>query len=170
MEQPPLAVEGAPAPALQHTPFVIAPDVVLDLVLGRHGCDEAEALFEAIARDLEEPTDLRPAWIAPSTVSIVHHLAGGSRDRRNEAGPIVRDLLALVRVAPLRNADYLEAALMPLDFDSAIQFATCRRVGARLLVTREDFGKKRTPIARRTAAEALPLFRGAKHHRASEGT
>ncbi len=101
-------------------------------------------------------------WIAPSTVSIVHHLAGGSRDRYNEAGPVVRDLLALVRVAPLQNADYIEAALMHMDFDSAIQFVTCRRVGARFLVTREDFGMKRTPIPRRTAAEALPLFRRAK--------
>jgi hypothetical protein len=32
-------------------------------------------------------------------------------------------------------------------------------VGAKYLVTRDDYGLKRTPVPRRTAGEMLPLFR-----------
>jgi hypothetical protein len=141
-------------------PLVIAPDVVLDLVLGRGGgAREAEALFEAIAADVEDAIELRPAWMAPTTPSLVHHVCSGSRDRAHAAREVVTDLMRLVRVAPLGNADYAEAATLGLDLDSALQFVTCRRVDAKYLVTREDFGMKRAPVARRTPAEVLPLFR-----------
>lgn len=142
------------------TPLVIAPDVVLDLVLGRSGgARAAEALFEAIAMDVENTIELRPAYVAPTTPSLVHHVCSGGRDRANAAYAVVADLMRLVRVAPLSNAEYMEAATWSIDFDSALQFVTCRRVGATYLVTREDFGMKRAPVARRTPAEVLPLFR-----------
>lgn len=151
---------GRPRDVPRVMPLVIAPDVVLDLVLGRGGgAREAEALFEAIALDVENAIDLRPAWVAPTTPSLVHHVCSGGRDRANAARAVVTDLMRLVRVAPLSNADYVEAATLGLDFDSALQFVTCRRVGAKYLVTREDFGMKRAPVPRRTPAEVLPLFR-----------
>lgn len=152
--------EDRNTPRLRSTPLVIAPDVILDLVLGRgRGAWEAEALFEAIAADVEAGATGREAWISPSTIPIVHHMAGGSRDRANAASTVVSDLLRLVRVAPLGNVDYHEALMLRIEYEAALQFVTFRRVGASFLVTRESFGMKRTPVPRRSPAEVLPLFR-----------
>jgi hypothetical protein len=69
--------------------------------------------------------------------------------------------MKMVVVAPTSYADYSEALGMASDFElsEAVQFVACRSVGARYLVTNEDFGVKRAPVHRRTAAEMLPFFR-----------
>ena len=152
--------EARPPSRVRPTPLVIAPDVILDLVLGRgRGAREAEALFEAIAADVEAAVTDREAWISPSTIPIVHHVAGGSRDRANAAFTVVSNLLRLVRVAPLGNLDYHEALMLRIEYEAALQLVTYRRVGAAFLVTRDRFGMKRAPVPRRSPAEILPLFR-----------
>jgi hypothetical protein len=53
----------------------------------------------------------------------------------------------------------MEAAVFSqLDYRDALQFTTCRVIGARFLVTRRDYGVKKSSVARRTAAEVWPLF------------
>jgi hypothetical protein len=44
---------------------------------------------------------------------------------------------------------------------------TCRRVGAKYLVTGKDYGVKRAPVHRRTAAEILPIVRRGLRQRAA---
>ena len=76
------------------------------------------------------------------------------------AHQIVSDLLRLLVVVPLENQDYKEVlSLYQYDYEIALLFVTCRKVGARFLVTRDDFGRKRTPVHRRTAAEVLAVFK-----------
>ena len=145
------------APKLIRSPIVIAPDIILDLIHGRgpRAASEARMLFDAIAADVEAGDDRRQAFIAPVTVHIVHHHSGFRM-----AGSVVSDLLALLVVVPLDNHDYHEATKFHnFKFDDALQFVACRRVDAKYLVTRNDFGVKRAPVRRRTAAEALPLFK-----------
>jgi len=94
----------------------------------------------------------RPAWIAPITIPTVHYLA-----KRNGGFPaaatVTADLLRLLRVASLDNHDYYDAlAFKDVEYEDALQFVTCRRVAASFLVTRSDFGVKRAPAQRRTAA------------------
>jgi hypothetical protein len=142
------------------TPIVIAPDIILDLVMGRGGAGHAaELLFDAVAAGLETAADRWPAYVAPTTITTVHYLAKRGAGPTN-AGRITSDLLRLVRVAPLANEDYAEALhIGGYAYEDAIQFVTCRRVGAKYLVTGNDFGGvKRAPVRRRTAAEMLALF------------
>ena len=148
------------APRLAPTPFVIAPDIIYDLIFDRSDwAQDAQNLFDEIAADNEAGVDKRAAWIAPITIPTVHYLA-----KRNGGYPtaaiVTSDLLRLLRVASLDNYDYYDAlALRDFEYENALQFVTCRRVGAEFLVTRNDFGAKRWPVKRRSAAEVLPFFR-----------
>ena len=143
------------------TPMVIGPDIILDLVFarGREAVD-AVMLFDAIAADAAAGVTSRRAYVAPATLhevhSIVLHEAGVGKARS-----VVWGLLDLVHVAPAGNSEYKEAAMLSSDYElaEALQLVACRSVGARYLVTNEDFGAKRTPVPRRSAAEMLPLFR-----------
>ena len=144
----------------RRTAFVIAPDIILDLIKGNRGAGEAALLFDAIAADIVAGNDTRPAYIASITVPTISWLAKTSVGPVNSGG-ILMDLLRLVKVASLNNADYQEAlGFTSVEYDEALQFVTCRVVGAKYLVTRNDYGLKRTPVQRRTAGEMLPFFRG----------
>ena len=143
------------------TAFVIAPDVILDVVFkrGRPAVD-AVKLFDAIALDAESNVRSRPGYVAPTTLTEVYaevlEAAG-----MGSAQTVLHSLLRLLIVAPTRNAE-LSGALQwasTVELSEGILFATCQSVGARYLVTNDDFGLKRCPVERRTAAEMLPLFR-----------
>ena len=87
-------------------------------------------------------------------------LSGEAERGLSTAAIVTADLLRLLRVASLDNHDYYDAlGLRNFEYEDALQFVTCRRVGAEFLVTRNDFGAKRWPVKRRTAAEVLPFFR-----------
>jgi hypothetical protein len=139
---------------------VIAPDIILDLIYDRSDwADHAMRLFDAIAADVEVHREDRPAYIAPMTVPMIYLLA-----QRSAGVPVARqvtsDLMRLLHVAPLGNYDYYDAlSFSGFEYEDALQFVTCRCVGSKFLVTRSSFGRKRTPVQRRTAAEILPLFR-----------
>lgn len=141
--------------------MVIGPDVILDLVFARgREALNAVMLFDAIAADTAAGVTSRRAYVAPATVtevySIVLHEAGVGKARS-----VVWGLLDLLQVAPAGNSEYKEAAMLSSDYEfaEALQFVACSSVGARYLVTNEDFGAKRLPVLRRSAAEMLPLFR-----------
>jgi hypothetical protein len=149
------------APRLTRTPMVIAPDIILDLVEGRRGSAEAMQLFDAIAADDAAGIVDREAWVAPTTIPMLYYLSRSGPHADAVAKDVTRSLLQLFRVAPLDNHDYHDALFISdYEFDDAIQFVTCRRVGAKFLVTKNHYGHvKRAPVHRRTAAEMLPFFR-----------
>ncbi len=150
--------------------MVIGPDIVLDLVFAR-GRDARSAvmLFDAIAADTAAGVTSRRAYVAPTTVTevyaIVLHEAGVGKARQ-----VTWRLLDLVQVAPAGKSEYQEAVSLSSDWElaEALQFVACRSVGAQYLVTNEDFGVKRAPVLRRSAAEMLPLFR--RHATAEDRT
>ncbi|MEX2177128.1 MAG: hypothetical protein WD801_00365 [Gemmatimonadaceae bacterium] len=150
------------------TPIVVGADVIMDLVgIGGRRGNGAEELFEAIAADVESGTMRVPAWISPLTVPLLYHLSD-SRPRSAVSFGVVQDLLRLVRVAPLDNMDYLSALYFSdVDFEDAIQFVACRRVGARYFVTSKHFDVKRAPAERRTPMAVAPLFRAASREAAA---
>ena len=142
------------------TPVVIAPDVILDLIYNRSDWGkEAARLFDAIAADVDVGREDRRAYIAPLTASMIYLLA-----RRSAGIPAARqitaDLMQLVHVAPIGNQDYYDAtAFTDFDYEEALQFVVCRRVGATYLVTRNRPDRRRTPVERRTPREIMPMFR-----------
>jgi predicted nucleic acid-binding protein len=123
-------------------------------------------LFEAIAADIEAgKREQRPAYVAPITVPMMYYLASSGPAGAVHASGVIADLLRLLEVVPLNNQGYHDALFVSklestFEYEDAIQFATCRRVNAKYLVTRNNFGHvKRAPVDRRTAAEMLPFFR-----------
>jgi hypothetical protein len=140
-------------------PIVIAPDVIHDLIAARgERGQEAAMLFDAIAADVEAGTNRLPAYIAPVTVPLIHYVGWQGADWSETLG-ITTDLLRLLLVVPLVNEDYVEASLRFRQFayEDALQFVTYRRVGARYLVTNDDFGGQRAPVRRRTAGEVAAV-------------
>ena len=143
------------------TTMVVAPDIILDLVFAREeNAFEAARFFDAIAQDVTAGVTTRKAYVAQTTLPDVHAAvlqAGGLGTARD----VVRRLLKLVTVAPATNDDYREALgwSSDVDFSDAMQFATCQAVKAQFLVTNEEYGMKRAPVQRRSAAEMLPLFK-----------
>jgi hypothetical protein len=141
-------------------PIVIAPDIILDLVRhnGRHSQD-AQRLFNAIVENIDLKNDDCPAMVASVTIPIIYHACGGSYDP-HIAKSVTSDVLRILEVVELRNHDYHEALfLRDFALEDALQFVTCRVVGAKYLVTRKDYGVKRAPVHRRTAAEVLPFVK-----------
>ena len=147
------------------TPIVIGADVIMDLVgIGERRALGAEALFDGIAADVESGDPEVPAWISPITVPLIYYLAGGAGGPGAAEG-IVTNLLRLVRVAPLTNADYVQATdFRDYEFEDAIQFVTCQRVGARYFVTAKVFSARRLPVERRTPHAVSTLFRNKPVH------
>src|SRR5687767_12082828 len=82
------------APAVM--PFVIAPDVIVDLIMahGQAG-GEAAQLFDAIAADREAGRTHRPAYVAGITIPTIAYLAGTSAGPTHARSLLV-DLLRLV--------------------------------------------------------------------------
>jgi hypothetical protein len=158
------AAGASAAPRLEQTPMVIAPYIILDLTLRRGSrAVEAMRLFDAIAADNAAGVEDRVAWVAPTTIPMMHYFSRVGPHSDADARDVTASLLQLFRVAPLVNKDFDDALsyyFKEFEYDDAIQFVTCQRVGAKFLVTRNNFGHvKRAPVHRRTAGEMLPFFR-----------
>lgn len=143
------------------TAMVVAPDIILDLVFAREEkAFDAARFFDAIAQDVLAGVTTRKAYVAQTTLPDVYAAVLQEAGMGTAQGVIHR-LLKLVTVAPATNDDYREALGWSSDVDlsEAMQFATVQSVKARYLVTNEEYGMKRAPVHRRSAAEMLPLFR-----------
>jgi hypothetical protein len=144
--------------------FVIAADVIFDLMRQgmeygwRAGHTAAMQLFDAIAADIEKKTPDSKAYISPVTVPLVYHAMGTLNPGVNKHALL--DLFRLVNVVQLGNIDYAEGlGFSGFDYVDAMEFVTCRVIGARFLVTRRMYGKKKLPVQSREAGEVLPLLR-----------
>lgn len=143
------------------TRMVIAPDIILDLVFARkEKAFEAARFFDAIAQDVSAGVTARKAYIAQTTLPEVYRIVVDAAGL-GTARMMAYRLLKLVTIAPATNEVYFEALGWSLDVDleEATQFATCQAVQAQYLVTNEEYGMKRAPVHRRSAAEMLPLFK-----------
>jgi predicted nucleic acid-binding protein len=128
-------------------------NVVLDLVLNRAPwAHEAAALLSAIEEGRAE------GFVAGHTVTTIHYLVTRHRDAR-AAATAVTDLLRIVHVVPVGDADFQQALVLGLrDFEDAVQTAAALKVGADCLVTRNAADFAGVPISVRSAGEVLPLL------------
>ena len=128
-------------------------DIVLDVALRRKPwVGEAALLLSAIEEGRAD------GYVAAHTITSYHSIVA-KQTGREAAVRATADLLRLVRVVPLGDADLQQALLLDLgDYEDAVQAVAALKVGADYLVTRngEDFRGVAIPV--RTAGELLPLL------------
>jgi predicted nucleic acid-binding protein len=128
-------------------------NIVLDVVLARApwAGEAAQLLSGAEQGHLE-------GHIAGHTVTTVFYIVAKEKGRQT-AKTAVSDLLRILHVVPLGDADFQQALVLGLgDYEDAVQAAAALKIGADYLVTRNarDFRGIPTPI--RTAGEILALL------------
>jgi predicted nucleic acid-binding protein len=143
-------VTASPAPKLR---LLVDTNVLLDLVLEREPwVEEATALLDAVAKGRAE------GYVAGHAVTTVYYVVERARDR-TLATTAVSDLLQLLAVVPLGNADFQRALGLGLrDLEDGSQAAACLQIGADCLVTRNPKDYKGAPVTLRSAGEVLGLL------------
>ena len=125
-------------------------DVLIDIALDRHPfAVPATSLLDRIEQSR------KPAFIAWHSVSnffyVVSPAHGGIRTR-----DFIVELTRIVDVATTGTEAIRYAAGLPMaDFEDAMQVASARSCGARLIVTRNVKDYKRSPIPALSPQEAL---------------
>jgi predicted nucleic acid-binding protein len=140
------------APALR-LKLLIDTNVLLDVVLERKPwVDDATALLDAIAKGRAQ------GYVSAHAVTTVYYVVERERNRAL-AATAVSDLVQLLTVVPLSNADFQRALGLGLrDFEDGTQAAACLQVGADCLVTRNPKDYKGAPVTLRSAGEVLALL------------
>ena len=133
--------------------LLIDTNVLLDVVLERKPwVEDATALLDAVAKGRAQ------GYVAAHAVTTVYYVVERARNRAL-AATAVSDLLQLLTVVPLGNADFQRALGLGLrDFEDGTQAAACLQAGADCLVTRNAKDYKGAPVALRTPGEALALL------------
>ena len=128
-------------------------NVVLDVVLTRAPwVQDAASLLSASEEGRIE------GYIAGHTVTTLHYLVAKEKGRQ-AAATAVTDLLRIVRVVPLGDADFQQALVLGLvDFEDAVQAAAAMKIGADFLITRNVDDFRGIPIPVRTAGEILAMI------------
>lgn len=143
-----MTVRRAPRPKL-----LIDTSVLLDVVLERTPwVEDATALLDAVAKHRAE------GCVAGHVITTVYYVVEHERNRAL-AATAISDLLQLLTVVPLGNADVQRALGLGLrDFEDSTQAAACLQVGADYLVTRNEKDYKGAPVALRSAGEIVALL------------
>ena len=115
--------------------------MLLDVVLARAPWHVASARVLAAVEDgrLE-------GHVAGHTLPTIHYVVMKSRGR-DVAAAAVADLLQLVDVVPVENADFQRALVLPIDdFEDAVQAAAGLKAGVEHVVTRNERDFERGPV------------------------
>jgi predicted nucleic acid-binding protein len=129
-------------------------NVVLDVLL-----DRAEWVAESAALlDLAERGKVN-GYVAGHTVTTVHYIVARTAGRR-KAVTAVTDLLRILHVVPIAEADFAQAlALGFADFEDAVQAAAALKIGADYVATRNVSDFKASPVKARSPGELLALMK-----------
>jgi predicted nucleic acid-binding protein len=93
-------------------------------------------------------------YVSGHAITTLHYIV--ERERGRAVATAVSDLLQVLEVVPLESADFQRALSLGLkDYEDAVHVAACLKVGATLLVTRNERDFKGAPVTPRSAAEAL---------------
>jgi predicted nucleic acid-binding protein len=143
-----MTVRRAPRPKL-----LIDANVLLDVVLERKPwVADATALLDAVAKHRAE------GCVAGHVITTVYYVVEHERNRA-VAATAISDLLQLLTVVPLGNADFQRALGLGLrDFEDSTQAAACLQIGADYLVTRNEKDYKGAPVILRSAGEIVALL------------
>lgn len=119
-------------------------NVLLDVLLKRDPWAEAAAKLLSSIESKQAN-----GFIAGHTLTTIYYVVAHARDR-NVATKAVADLLRIVQVVPITNADFQKALSMKLgDFEDAVQAAAALSITSDYLVTRneKDFESSGVPTA-----------------------
>lgn len=141
------------AEAIRPWSVLLDTNVVLDMILGREPwAAEAARLLDAIAAGQVG------GHVASHTVTTVFYLVHRARGAAR-ARSAVADLLSIVDVVALEQADFLRALAFELpDYEDAVQVAAGLRAGARFVVTRNPKDFMGAELPTRSAGEILALL------------
>lgn len=128
-------------------------NIVLDVILDREPwVAEAASLLSAVEQRQVQ------GYVAGHTVTTIHYIVAKEQGART-AATAVTDLLRVVSVVPMDDADFQQALVLGLgDFEDAVQAAAALRIGADCLVTRNAADFAGIPVAVRSAGEVLALL------------
>lgn len=128
-------------------------NIVLDVALARPPwVGEAALLLSAVETGRAE------GYVSAHAITTIHYIVAQEKGRQT-ATTAVADLLRIVQVVPLGDADFQQALSFGLaDFEDAVQVAAALKVGADYLVTRNERDFRGTPVSTRSAGEVLPLI------------
>jgi predicted nucleic acid-binding protein len=128
-------------------------NIVLDVILARAPwAGEAAALLSVVEEGRAE------GYVAGHTLPTIHYIVAKQTDRQSAAAAVT-DLLRLVQVVPLQNADFHQALILGLaDFEDAVQAAAALKIGADYLITRNAKDFRGISVPTRSAGELLPLI------------
>jgi predicted nucleic acid-binding protein len=108
-------------------------NVLLDVLLNRAPWAEAAAEL-LVALEEGKATGV----VAGHTLTTVHYIVSRARDRETAAAAVT-DLLRILEVVPVEKVDFHQALVLPMDdFEDAVQAAAALKVGADLIVTRDE--------------------------------
>lgn len=125
-------------------------NVILDVVLGREPwVQQAARLLSAVEEGRAQ------GYVAAHTITTIHYIVAREKGRQ-VAARAVTDLLRVVRVVPIADADFQQALVLGLkDFEDAVQVAAALQIGADCLVTRNGKDFAAAPVEIRTPGEVL---------------
>jgi predicted nucleic acid-binding protein len=128
-------------------------NIILDVVLARAPwVGEAAPLLSAVEEGRAE------GYVAGHTITTIHYIVAKERGRQT-AATAVTDLLRIVHVVPLGDADFQQALVLGLsDFEDAVQVAAALKIGADFLVTRNEQDFRGVAVPVRTAGEVLAVI------------
>lgn len=128
-------------------------NVVLDALLGRAPwAAEAALLLSRVEAGHAE------AYVAGHTITTIHYLLAKQLGVK-KAATALSDLLRIVSVVPLADADFQQALVPGIDdFEDAVQAAAALQVGASFIVTRNQKDFEGVTVAVRSAGEVVALL------------
>lgn len=128
-------------------------NVILDVLLGREPwVNQAARLLSAVEEGRAQ------GYVAAHTITTIHYIVTREKGR-HVAARAVTDLLRVVSVVPIADADFQQALVLGLkDFEDAVQVAAALQIGADCLVTRNRKDFTAAPVEIRTPGEVLAMF------------
>ncbi len=128
-------------------------NVVLDVILKREPWSrDSSALLDAAER--RKVT----GYVAAHTITTVYYIVAKVSGARR-AATAVADLLRIVKIAPIAEADFTQALVLGIaDFEDSVQAAAAAKVGADYIATRNGKDFRNSPVKPRSPAELLAML------------
>lgn len=128
-------------------------NVILDMVLGRKPWSaEAAELLTAVQEGRAE------GCVAAHTITTAHYIIAKAQGKQ-AANRAISDLLRIVEVVPVDQADFHQALVLGLsDFEDAVQAACALKAGADFIVTRDEAGFTDLAIPAQSAGMVVSLL------------
>ena len=131
-------------------------NVILDAMIRREDWEVAEALFMAVSEDKAEGV------ITANTVTDIYYITR-KRLGDQKTREAIWNLMSLFEIAPVDEKVCFDALATPMkDFEDAVMAVAAKRVGAEIVVTRDEgfLSEGNAPIRAVSPKEAMEIVNG----------